>query len=328
MNSLPDDLRRALDDALGQFRSDDIAATVQQLIAHYRAPEGVRSSVLRSDRDVAAYAAYRMPATYAAVRSAMQALALAAPNFSPANQIDLGGGTGAAIWAAADIWPKLSAISVVERERAAIALGSRLASASKSVTLRAVKWRQGDVADAAPTQADLVTLSYMLGELPEAMRDKLLLRWAKMAGALMVIEPGTKAGYERVVSARDLLIANGFAIVVPCPHQSGCPIPRNEDWCHFAARVSRSSLHRRAKAASLGHEDEKFSYVVAMPKTLPQTVGRVLRHPQKRKGLVSLRLCGADGALADVTVSQRDGELYRAARDVEWGDAWPPLQAP
>lgn len=324
MNSLPDDLRRVLDDALGQFRSDEIAATVQDLIAQYRAPEGVRSSVLRSDRDVAAYAAYRMPATYAAVRSAMQALAHVAPGFSPTSQIDLGGGTGAAVWAAVDIWPSLTEIQIVERERTAIALGSRLTSASTSAALRAAKWQQRDVAATAPAQAHLVTMSYMLGELPEATRDKLLLRWAKNAGALMVIEPGTKAGYERVVAARDLLIANGFAIAAPCPHQSACPIPRNEDWCHFAARVSRSSLHRRAKSATLGHEDEKFSYVVAMPEAASQTAGRVLRHPQKRKGLVSLRLCGADGALADVAVSQRDGDLYRAARDVEWGDAWPP----
>ncbi len=324
MTSLPDDLKRALDDALEQFRSDEIAATVQQLIAQYRAPEGVRSSVLRSDRDVAAYAAYRMPATYAAVRSAMQALAHAAPGFSPTNQIDLGGGTGAAIWAAADVWPSLAAIQIVERERAAIALGSRLTASSTLEILRAAKWKQSDVMGAASVQADLVTMSYMLGELPEAERDKLLLRWARHAGALLVIEPGTKAGYECIVSARDLLIANGFAIAAPCPHQAACPIPRAEDWCHFAARVSRSSLHRRAKGASLSHEDEKFSYVVAMPQAALQTAGRVLRYPQKRKGLVALRLCGADGALSDVAVSQREGDLYRAARDVEWGDSWPP----
>jgi ribosomal protein RSM22 (predicted rRNA methylase) len=52
--------------------------------------------------------------------------------------------------------------------------------------------------------------------------------------------------------------------------------------------------------------------------------GRILRHPQQRKGLVSLRLCRADGELADTVVSKRQGELYKAARDVEWGDAWPP----
>src|SRR5262249_4794506 len=93
-------------------------------------------------------------------------------------------------------------------------------------------------------------------------------------------------------------------------------------WCHFAARVERTSIHRRIKDASLGHEDEKFSYVVFSRNTTSRASARIIRHPLKRTGHVKLQLCAQQG-LKPETVSRRQKELYHAARDVKWGDAWP-----
>ncbi|MER8066728.1 transposase [Streptomyces sp. NPDC094034] len=57
--------------------------------------------------------------------------------------------------------------------------------------------------------------------------------------------PLTACRYLRITEARDRLIAAGYRIAAPCPHDGACPIERGTDWCHFAARVSRSSLHQR-----------------------------------------------------------------------------------
>ena len=97
-----------------------------------------------------------------------------------------------------------------------------------------------------------------------------------------------------------------------------------KDWCHFSVRVNRSSVHRRLKSAELGYEDEKFSYVAAVREAGPRRPGRVVRRPTLGKGLVSLYLCTPGEGLARQVVSKRQGPLYRAARDVGWGDAWPP----
>lgn len=56
---------------------------------------------------------------------------------------------------------------------------------------------------------------------------------------------------------------------------------------------------------------------------------RITRKPQIRKGLVLLELCGPEGTgLTRVNVTKRHGDLYKAARDADWGQAWPPAPQP
>lgn len=147
---------------------------------------------------------------------------------------------------------------------------------------------------------------------------------AASAQTVVIVEAGTPAGYTRVIEARDRLIAAGFRVAAPCPHSAACPIAPGEDWCHFSARVSRSSLHRQVKGGSLPYEDEKFSYVAATRLPATPASARVIRRPQIRKGQVLLDLCEPDEQLTRRTVTKRHGDLYKAARDAAWGDGWPP----
>lgn len=148
---------------------------------------------------------------------------------------------------------------------------------------------------------------------------------ARAGQAVVLIEPGTPEGYLRIREARDQLIAAGLRVAAPCPHDGTCPIEVGQDWCHFSARVSRSSLHRQVKGGSLPYEDEKFSYVAATRFPVEPVPSRITRRPQIRKGLVLLDLCGPEGeGLTRATVSKRHGDLYKAARDADWGQEWPP----
>ena len=325
MANLPDDLRHALDSALRGTSAADLSRSFRRLSDRYREATAATEPILRSTTDIATYAAYRMPATFTAVSAALGQFALLDPACHPGTQLDLGGGTGAAVWAAAAIWPGLRAVTVVEQVPEVIALARQLAASAGHPAVRGTDWRRGDAADLdSLPAADLVTVSYLLGELDPDRRDRLVTRLAAHRGVIALIEPGTPAGYQRIVRARDQLIASGLTVRAPCPHDRECPIPRDRDWCHFAARVNRSALHRRAKEATLGFEDEKFSYVIAAPGPGPRAANRVLRHPGQRKGLVSLRLCTGSDGLDEQLVSKRQGDRYRAARDAEWGDAWPP----
>ena len=93
------------------------------------------------------------------------------------------------------------------------------------------------------------------------------------------------------------------------------------DWCHFAQRLERTSLHRQIKSAAVGHEDEKFSYLVFSRTPHAAAKARIVRHPQKRTGHVQLILCTPQG-LRDQTISKSQKEEYRLGRKATWGDAW------
>ncbi|MEI7033767.1 small ribosomal subunit Rsm22 family protein [Streptomyces pratensis] len=317
-------LRAALAALLDGLPPKQATQAVDRLIAAYRGQTPTSAPILRNRSDAVAYAAYRMPATFEAVRSALDALAEAAPGWEPAAHTDVGGGTGAASWAVAGAWDG-PATTVLDWAEAALALGRELAEASGVPSLRSIRWEQatiGAALDLAP--ADLITVSYVLKELTAGARAELVDAAAAAGQAVVVVEPGTPDGYARIIEARDRLVAAGLHIAAPCPHSAACPIEPGSDWCHFSARVSRSSLHRQVKGGSLSHEDEKFGYVVATRFPVAPAAARVIRKPQLRKGQVLLELCTRDEGLARSTVTKRRGELYRAARDVAWGDAWPP----
>lgn len=76
-------LRTALAGLLDGLPPKQAAQAVDRLIANYRGTTPTDAPVLRDRSDVAAYAAYRMPATFEAVRSALAALREAAPSGYP-----------------------------------------------------------------------------------------------------------------------------------------------------------------------------------------------------------------------------------------------------
>ncbi|MFG3493857.1 small ribosomal subunit Rsm22 family protein [Streptomyces sp. NPDC047928] len=319
-------LRGALAGVLDGLPPTQAAGAVDRLIANYRGTTPTDAPVLRDRSDVAAYAAYRMPATFEAVRSALGALRDAAPEWVPGTHTDIGGGTGAASWAVAEAWEEAAPrTTVLDWAEPALALGRELAVASGMPSLAGASWQRSRISGALRIEStDLVTVSYVLKELTPADRDAVVTEAARAARAVVIVEPGTPDGYERVLAARELLIAAGMRIAAPCPHSAACPIEPGTDWCHFAARVSRSSLHRQVKGGSLAYEDEKFGYVVATRFPVAPAPARVTRRPQIRKGQVLLDLCTEGEGLRRDTVTKRHGPLYKAARDADWGDAWPP----
>lgn len=218
------------------------------------------------------------------------------------------------------------AVTVLDWAEPALAVGREIAAANPE--LKAAEWQRSRIGAALTIEStDLVTISYVLGELTETDRAAVVDAAAASGQAVVVVEPGTPDGYARVIAARDRLIDAGFHIAAPCPHSATCPIVPGQDWCHFSARVSRSSLHRQVKGGSLPYEDEKFSYVAAARFPTTPAPARVVRRPQIRKGQVLLDLCDTEERLRRETVTKRHGPLYRAARDVDWGDGWPPSGA-
>ena len=176
-------------------------------------------------------------------------------------------------------------------------------------------------AELAKTEAaDLVVASYMIGEISDAEQRALTeLMWAKTRDTLLIVEPGTPAGYARIIALREQLIASGAHVVAPCPHDGKCPLAA-PDWCHFTQRLPRSRAHRQIKGAELPFEDEKFIYVALARAPVAQHPARVLAQPDITKVEVTAKLCTPDGVVF-AKVPRRAKADYALARRWRWGDA-------
>jgi ribosomal protein RSM22 (predicted rRNA methylase) len=234
---LPAELKAALDARL-QGLSRNAAAERAALISQtYR--DGGGSSAIRSEADALAYALARMPATYAAVSASLNALREIRPDFAPASLLDIGAGPGTAAWAAAAAFPSLTSFALLDANSALRTLALDLGG--DSTRLRKMTYQHGEAraALADSEAADLVIASYMIGEIGDAQRTALAeLMWAKTRDTLLIVEPGTPAGYGRIIALRRQLIAAGANVAAPCPHARECPL-LTPDWCHFTQRLPR-----------------------------------------------------------------------------------------
>ncbi|MCC8941053.1 SAM-dependent methyltransferase [Bradyrhizobium sp. Arg68] len=315
---LPAELRASLNTRLEGLSRSDAAGRAAVISQTYR--EGGGSGTIRTETDALAYALARMPATYAAVAASLNALTGIRPDFAPASLLDVGAGPGTATWAASETFYSLQRFTLLDANGALRTLAQELFR--DSARLNDVSYALGQagalLAQAEP--ADLVVASYMIGELGDAERTALAeALWAKTKDTLLVVEPGTPAGYARIIALRARLIAAGAHVVAPCPHDAACPLVA-PDWCHFSQRLQRSRAHKQVKGVEVPFEDERFAYVALSRAKVAARPSRVLAQPDVGKVEIAAKLCTADGVVV-AKIPRRAKADYAAARRWRWGDA-------
>ena len=318
MAQLPAALLGAIDALAAQCKRTALARDAQAISESYRLRTGRGERLLTRAGEAVAYAAARMPATYAAAHAALSEV-LRSAGVAPRTLLDCGAGTGAVSWAA-DALLTLSQITCLEREDAMRTTGARLMAAG-SEALRAARWETCDLAQDAPLpKAELVCEGYMLGELPKEMRLGVAARlWDAAQQMVVFIEPGTPQGFANLRAVRAMLLARGAHIAAPCPAGTGdCPMA-GEDWCHFTVRVQRTQLHRALKGGEAPFEDEKYCYLAATREAPGDAcAARVLRHPQIAPGRIGVTVCEG-GAIAGRTFTKKDAQ-WKLVRKLSAGD--------
>lgn len=318
--NLPPALKAALDRQAEGLSRNDAAQRSAVISQTYRSGGG--SGTIKTANDALAYALARMPATYAAVAACMEAIGESQPEFAPESLLDIGAGPGTATWAAAETFSSLNELTLVDANAALRTLAIELSQSSPR--LSTMRYEKGDASKLAGEQqpADLVIASYVINELGDTERAALAdVMWSKTRNILLVVEPGTPAGYARIIDLRARLTAQGAHVIAPCPHDAACPLIA-PDWCHFSQRLSRSRAHKHLKGAELPYEDERFSYLALSRSPLPQHRSRVLAQPQVTKIAVTAKLCTNEG-LEIANVPRRSKDAYAQAKRWRWGDSVP-----
>lgn len=326
-NSAQNCYYRVLARETGNFTLKQLQAAADDLSMRYRNVDKRKEIKAKGqpfvyqDAHYAAYASVRMPATYAAAKRVFKEMQKHLQGIEFESLLDIGAGPGTILWAIADLYPDISLATLIERDAKMIALGKRLAKGSMNPLISHASWMQGDASkELLLPQHDLVTMSYMLSEIPGSIEEIVHLGWNLSRKAMAIIEPGTPYGFETILKARSLLIKLGANIAAPCPHTKACPMAGG-NWCHFAERLERGKEHRQIKSGDLGYEDEKYSYLIAAKEPVTSYQGRILRHPQKHSGHMDFILCTAEG-LQHKKLTKSQGEIYKKARKLDWGDTF------
>ena len=313
---LPINLKHIIEEKAEALDTKKLIAASRSITDKYKNESGKGKRLVSDIAETAAYSVVRMPATFGAVAAA---LTWTREHFDEeiSTAMDIGAGTGAAGWAVSEVFPEAEKLTAVEREENMLALGKGFME--EGGFPMEYEWLKGDISSEMNYGSyDLVTASYVLNELEEAARERAVERLFSMTKKLLVIiEPGTMAGFNNIQKIRSQLIALGGYVVAPCPHSAECPI-RNEDWCHFTARVSRTKLHKLLKGGDAPFEDEKFSYIAVSKAPIIPAQRRILRHPAIESGRIGLRLCTHKG-IEDITVTKKD-PLFKMARKADCGD--------
>lgn len=250
-----------------------------------------------------AYVLYRAPATMGVLSHLLQ-------NLPPLQSVcDCGSGAGVSYEPLQAHSPGCS-ITFLEQSKILIELGKEQAG-------QYATWKNKNFTKASFTPHDLFLFSYSLNEdhSIHAVRKAF-----QMARYVLIIEPGTPAGYKRVLAYREALLNDGAYMVGPCPHANDCPLSGG-DWCHFSERISRSKEHKYIKKSSMGYEDEKYSYLLVSKKEHP-LFERILREPQKNKQGIRFKICGFTG-LREQDFPKRSKEVFTKVKKLGWGDTIP-----
>ena len=317
------ELQQALDAAVQGVPFRELRHAARHLSDVYRAG-GPAATVEGASTPVGAlaYAVTRMPATLAAMRAVFRELRARSGGAPVRTLLDLGAGPATTLWAAASELAELTGATLVEPNRDMTALARQLLFGTSVLARIQTTW-QTELPPVTPADGshDLVISGYVLTELDASERAAAVASaWRACRYGVVVILPGSVAGFQILLDVRQQLLELGAMIIAPCPHADACPLP-DDDWCHFGVRLNRSSLHRRLKGGTLPYEDEKFAYVVATRDVGAPAEARVLRRPVMMDRRVALKLCSVEG-LRDEVVSRRHREAYHAARKIGWGGVW------
>lgn len=322
VHQLPADLRVRIEQAVlgnGQAASE-IRDAARSLSARYRRELGGNLQI--SGRDEAlAYLAVRLPATFAVnVRALEETFRLAGPDFRPSSVLDAGAGPATASYAASHI-ADIGDYCLVEPNPHLRAAGEEFITPDIAGHR---EWQAASLKEFRTGRTfDLVLASYVLNELTETERTKTISKlWSLCGGVLVIVETGTPLGFSVIDLARDMARNTPDChILGPCPQQSrSCPLSSQPDrWCHFSVRVERSRLHKAMKqGATLGYEDEKFSWIALSRFEKKRPAYRLIGHAVGTR-CRSLQVCDRTGQAQTLEIA-KSSPYYKAVRKLDWGD--------
>lgn len=311
---IPNELEDNIEKQLKDIKLTELKEISKNLSNKYMNEKRMGQSLLNKELEALAYSIIRMPATFCAINKVLEET-IKRYNINIETALDIGSGTGAGEWAIYDNCTNIKEILCIEREENMINLAKKLLEAYTDIT-----WINQDIVKSkVNNKADLVIVSYIINELLEEAKEKVINDiFNTFNKVLIFVEPGTPEGFNNIRKIQQLALKNNLYVLAPCTAQSECKLPK-EDWCHSVIRVERTKIHKFLKSAEVPYEDEKFSYIAISKQNLEVKGSRILRHPNISSGFIKTKLC-TNGIIEEKTFTKKDKELFKKVKKSKCGD--------
>lgn len=284
------------------------------------------------------YLTFCMAPNFASLMYILNDLVKSDPTFLPKSVFSFGSGVGTDVWAVKSNWPDgVEEYYCVDSSGSMNKIAELLiqdGEENKKPFIENVYFRQFLPAS-HDRKYNLVISSFSLLELPSAEHrlqtvDSL---WQKTSDFLLLVEPGTNAGYKAILEARDYVVdylntfddvsQHGY-VVAPCPHDLECPRIAEglKTPCNFEIAYAPLSLISKGTINRY-----RFSYVLLKKGQRPnvEVWPRIVRPVKARHNHTACEICCSDGQLKQTvfTKSHHGYNLYKCSRYFNWGDLVP-----
>src|SRR5438132_295879 len=142
---LPPQLCHAIELEAAQHNLQALTQAATALSEHYRSQRSASGMVMTTAAHRLAYAAVRMPATFAAACAVFTEIRRLMPETRITSLLDLGAGPGTASWAATEVFNEMQQITLVEQDAEWIRTGKSLARTADNIVLAHADWIQANV---------------------------------------------------------------------------------------------------------------------------------------------------------------------------------------
>ncbi len=152
---------------------------------------------------------------------------LLGPNFRTQIQgsalIDIGAGPGTLFHS--QNWPGFS-LYAVENSKVMIDIGKKLAH----ITSLNIQWNKQ-----VQEEKRCLFFTHSLNEMGEKEAFEYMEAYSPQN--VVLIEPGTKESFHKILGFRKQILERGYNVQYPCPSNDVCPMQGQDDWCHQIIQV-------------------------------------------------------------------------------------------
>uniref|UniRef100_A0A8D8TJL3 Methyltransferase-like protein 17, mitochondrial n=2 Tax=Cacopsylla melanoneura TaxID=428564 RepID=A0A8D8TJL3_9HEMI len=273
---------------------------------------------------------------YAVLLKVLEEIQKQDPDFKPHSLFDFGSGVGTAVWATYSYWStQINEFYCVDTSSQMLDLNSLIIQGGRPNKLPLIKnvtYRQFLPSSAnLSAKYSLVISAYSLLELgfQRQRLETIANLWEKTEDFLIIVEHGSKSGYQVVQEARDYILSSNVKrpgsvhVFAPCPHEALCPKQSFAHHCNFDVKYENLTYSRGARDI----RTETFCYVILRrgERKVTPPWPRIVHPVLVRTKHSVCKLCTPEGNIEQINFTNKKHGMieHRCAKGSKWGDLLP-----